>query len=205
MGYEKNGARFGGGYPVLKRIIDVVLSLLLVFFLALPMVVIAFAILFTSRGGAIFRQVRIGKDSRNFVCWKFRTMYISTPRELSSRELSSLENCEKFITPVGRFLRRTSLDELPQLFNVIKGDMSLIGPRPLIGSETEAHRMRQEQNVYSVRPGITGLAQINGRDRLCDSEKARLDTLYVQSLSFSSDVRIFFKTILRVARREDIF
>ena len=178
-----------------KRILDVVFSCLLLCFLWLPMLIIALGIRMTSRGGALFRQVRVGRGETSFVCYKFRTMYENAPRNCPT---SAFTDAERFVTPIGRFLRRSSLDELPQLWNVLRGDMSLVGPRPLIPCEKEVHAWRTRCGVYEVRPGITGLAQICGRDRLPDVEKARLDVRYVKRVSFGEDARIVGKSVLRV-------
>lgn len=198
MNVLKNKRR---GYFFWKRLLDVLFSFLLLFFLALPMLFIACAVLFTSRGGAIFRQKRVGRNAETFVCYKFRTMYSYAP---NNRPTSDFSDAALYVTPVGRFLRRTSLDELPQLFNVLKGDMSLIGPRPLIAEEEAVHRLRMEKGVYDIRPGITGLAQISGRDLISDSEKAELDAKYVESIGFASDFGILFKTLRRVAGGDGI-
>lgn len=198
MNVLKNKRR---GYFFWKRLLDVLFSFLLLFFLALPMLFIACAVLFTSRGGAIFRQKRVGRNAETFVCYKFRTMYSYAP---NNRPTSDFSDAALYVTPVGRFLRRTSLDELPQLFNVLKGDMSLIGPRPLIAEEETVHRLRMEKGVYDIRPGITGLAQISGRDLISDSEKAELDAKYVESIGFASDFGILFKTLRRVAGGDGI-
>lgn len=186
-------------YLFFKRLLDVLFSFLLLFFLSLPMLIIALAIVFTSRGGAIFKQVRVGRNGEPFVCYKFRTMYSHAPSNIPS---ASLKDAHIYVTKVGGFLRRTSLDELPQLFNVLKGDMSLIGPRPLICEEETVHNVRRENGVYAIRPGITGLAQISGRDLLSDMEKAELDVKYFNSVGFLSDIKIFFKTFWRVVSGE---
>ena len=188
-------------YLFLKRFFDVFFSFVLLFFLALPMLAISLVIALTSRGGVIFRQIRIGKGGESFVCYKFRTMYSHAPSNIPS---AALKNAHIYVTKVGRFLRRTSLDELPQLFNVLKGDMSLIGPRPLIAEEETVHRIRMEKGVYNIRPGITGLAQVSGRDLVSDREKAELDIEYLNSVGFVSDMRIFFKTLKRVVSGEGI-
>jgi len=189
------------GYFFWKRLLDVLFSFLLLFFLAIPMLFIACTVLFTSRGGAIFRQKRVGRNAETFVCYKFRTMYSYAP---NNRPTSEFSDAALYVTPVGRFLRRTSLDELPQLFNVLKGDMSLIGPRPLIAEEEAVHRLRMEKGVYDIRPGITGLAQISGRDFVNDREKAELDARYVEEIGFVSDCGILFKTLRRVADGDGI-
>lgn len=188
-------------YLLWKRIFDVIFSFLLLFFLALPMLIIAFSIAVTSKGGVIFKQKRVGRGGKMFVCYKFRTMYSYAP---SNRPTSEFADAQVYVTRVGSFLRKMSLDELPQLFNVLRGDMSLIGPRPLISEEVTVHKMRMESGAYNIRPGITGLAQISGRDMLCDREKAELDARYANGISFTSDVGIFFKTLRRVVGKEGI-
>ena len=185
----------------IKRGLDIALSALLIFFLFIPMLLIALAIMLESRGGAIFRQRRCGRGGKDFVCYKFRTMYQSAPKDMPA---SRLVDSERYITRVGRFLRRSSLDELPQLFNVLKGDMSLIGPRPLIPIEEEMHRGRRENGVYSIRPGITGLAQVSGRNSLCDSEKLRQDIIYLSDMRLGLDARILLSTLKKVITREGV-
>ena len=183
-------------YAVIKRILDVIFSALLLTLLALPMCAIGLAVALTSEGGALFLQRRVGRDGREFVCYKFRTMYLSAPRSCPK---SRLFEAECYITPVGRFLRKTSLDELPQLVNVLLGDMSLVGPRPLVAEEGEIHYLRQRCGVYRLRPGITGLAQVSGRDDVSDVQKARLDVRYARNISLRYDARIIFDTLLHVA------
>ena len=181
-------------YYALKRLLDIVFSALLLVFLALPMLGIALAVCMSSRGGALFRQVRVGKNGREFLCLKFRTMYESAPHDRPSGEMRD----GRYITPIGRFLRRTSLDELPQLWNVLRGEMSLVGPRPIIPCEREIHELRRRSGVDRLRPGMTGLAQIRGRDLLPDREKARLDTRYANNASIFGDFRIMGETIFGV-------
>ena len=193
--------KMGKRYVFWKRLLDVLFSLILIFLLAFPMLIIAFAVLFSSKGGAVFRQERVGKNEKIFICYKFRTMYASAPKDIPA-SLFCASDKERYITPIGRFLRRTSLDELPQLFNVLKGDMSIVGPRPLIIGETDIHKFRADKGVYKLRPGITGLAQINGRNALADKEKAELDGEYAENLTFMRDVKIVLGTFLRVARGE---
>ncbi len=183
-------------YRVLKRMLDVVFSSLLLVFLSLPMACIALAVALSSHGGAIFRQVRVGRNGRPFVCFKFRTMYESAPHDRPSSEMRD----GRYVTPIGRFLRKTSLDELPQLYNVLRGEMSLVGPRPLIPCEDEVHLLRRRCGVDRLRPGMTGLAQIRGRDLLEGREKARLDTRYARSASLLGDFRIVMETISSVFR-----
>lgn len=189
------------GYAILKRALDVLLSASLLFFLAAPMLLIWLAIRISSRGEGIFRQRRIGKHGKSFICYKFRTMYKSAPSNTPSSDFARVEG---YVTPVGRFLRRTSLDELPQLYNVLKGDMSLVGPRPLIAEETEVHRLRRRYGVYSLRPGLTGLSQISGRDSLSSRRKAELDRAYLEAFGFIQDVKIIGKTVTGVISGDGI-
>jgi O-antigen biosynthesis protein WbqP len=183
----------------LKRALDLVLAILLALLLLLPMLIIAVAIRAESEGGAIFKQERRGRGGRVFVCYKFRTMRRDAP---SNMPASSFQDRELYVTRVGRFLRRSSLDELPQLFNVIRGDMSLVGPRPLICEESEIHDGRQREGVYALRPGITGMAQIGGRNSLDDREKLEKDTYYLHNLRPSLDAKILFSTLSCVIKRE---
>ena len=183
--------------------LDVVLGVALAAFLALPMLLIWLAVATTSRGGGIFSQVRIGKGGKEFVCYKFRTMRRDAP-VCSAKQMAEQGGADRYLTPIGRFLRRTSLDELPQIWNVIKGDMSFVGPRPLIAEEREVHRARESRDVYSVRPGITGLAQVKGRNSLSDERKVELDAQYLNEFGFLQDVRILGLTALGVISRKDI-
>jgi len=171
--------------------LDLVFSALLLVFLALPMALIALAVALSSHGGAIFRQTRVGRNGTQFVCYKFRTMYENAPHDRPSHEMRD----GRFVTPIGRFLRKTSLDELPQLYNVLRGEMSLVGPRPLIPCEEEVHALRRRCGVEALRPGMTGLAQIRGRDLLEGREKARLDTRYAKSATLWGDARILAQTL----------
>ena len=185
----------------LKRLLDLILSVILVSLLFLPMLIIAVAIRSESRGGAIFRQKRRGRGGRVFVCYKFRTMYLNAPQNMPASQFCDRE---RYITRVGRFLRRSSLDELPQLFNVIRGDMSLVGPRPLICEEKDMHDGRQRAGVYALRPGITGMAQISGRNSLDNSEKILQDAYYLNNLKLSLDAKILFYTLFSLIRKEGI-
>ena len=174
-----------------KRFLDIFFSFILIVLLSPLMLVISVTVIFESRGGAIFRQQRMGRNGKLFVCYKFRTMRTDAPHSIPAKELAEPE---KYVTRVGRLLRRSSLDELPQLFNVLLGDMSLVGPRPLICEESEIHKMRQTAGIYMLRPGLTGLAQINGRNLLCDSEKIENDKLYLDNVRMRLDVKIIFMT-----------
>jgi O-antigen biosynthesis protein WbqP len=184
----------GGVYPFIKRILDIFISLILISLLSLPMAIIWLTIRINTRESAIFKQKRVGADGRVFTCYKFRTMYKNAPSELSTSEFT---NVSAFITPIGKKLRKSSLDELPQLFNVLLGQMSLVGPRPLIEREHMAHEMRYGSGASHLRPGITGLAQIRGRDMLDDVNKVYLDTEYAFNMGFFLDIRILLSTLLK--------
>jgi O-antigen biosynthesis protein WbqP len=185
----------------IKRALDIFLSAILIFFLLLPMLVIALAVMAESSGGAIFRQKRRGRGGAEFTCYKFRTMYTYAPGNMPA---SSFSDHKKYVTGVGNFLRRSSLDELPQLFNVLRGDMSIVGPRPLICEEEKMHEGRLRNGVYSIRPGITGLAQINGRNSLCDEEKLEQDSIYLSDIRLGLDAKILFSTLKKVIRHEGV-
>ena len=190
-----------GWYGIVKRLLDIFFSALLLLFLLLPMLIIWLAVRLDSEGEGIFRQRRVGKDGREFICYKFRTMYKTAPPRCPS---ARLYDAERHVTRVGRILRRTSLDELPQLVNVLKGEMSIVGPRPLIPEEREVHDMRRQRGVYALRPGITGLSQISGRDRVSDGKKAELDARYLQAFGFIQDVKIVGATFGRVLTGDGI-
>ena len=180
-------------YSVIKRMLDIIFSFLLIILLSPLMLIISVVIALDSEGGVLFCQERVGVGGEKFVCYKFRTMYTFAPEACPKSRLGAAE-C--YITPFGGFLRRTSLDELPQLFNVLIGDMSLVGPRPLVEEEGEIHTLRRRCGVYGLRPGITGLAQVNGRDDLSDIEKVRLDARYARGISLRTDADIIIRTIL---------
>ncbi len=184
----------------MKRAFDFTVSLLLMILLLPVFLIIGIIIAIDSGRPVIFKQYRVGKDNRLFYVYKFRTMKMGT-RNTATGDLTESEEC---ITVSGKFLRATSLDELPQLINIINGSMSFVGPRPLIPEEKEIRQLRKEYNVYSVRPGMTGLAQINGRDTLSAEEKALFDKEYVEKQSLLLDIKILFKTVLVVLKREGI-
>ena len=175
-----------------KRIEDVSIALAALVILGLPMLLVAAAIRLTSKGPALFRQKRFGKDKQLFTVYKFRTMSTKAPKNMPT---NSFTNADSYITPLGGVLRKLSIDELPQLLNVIKGEMSIVGPRPVIKTEKKLISLRQKYHANSVKPGITGWAQVNGRDDLDDQRKAKMDGEYVQQLSFLTDIRIMIKTI----------
>lgn len=166
------------------------------------MLVVALLIKITSKGPTIFSQKRIGKDEKLFNVYKFRSMYTEAPKNVAT---GNLENAHAHITKIGKILRVTSIDEIPQLINVLKGDMSIIGPRPIIPEEVEVYELRKQNNVYAIRPGITGLAQVNGRDFLNPEKKVSFDTQYLKEISLKMDLYIFFKSIAVVFSHADFY
>ena len=184
----------------MKRAFDFTVSLILIIILFPLFLLISLIVLIDAGSPVIFRQYRVGKDNKLFYIYKFRTMRRGV-RNVATAELT---DSEKYITKSGRILRKTSLDELPQLVNVLIGDMSFVGPRPLIPEEKEIRALRKDYNVYSVRPGITGWAQINGRDSLSIEEKALFDKEYIDKQSVLFDIKILFRTVLVVLKRENI-
>lgn len=191
----------GKFYCKVKRLLDIVISLVGLVVLSIPMGIIALAVYLDDRGAVIFSQYRVGLHGKRFKLYKFRTMKCQTPKYLATSEM---ENPSQYITKLGRLLRRTSLDEIPQLFNVLKGDMSLIGPRPLISDEYEMHMIRTRLGIYNIRPGITGLAQVNGRDLMDANEKIHWDMKYIREFGFKTDLHILMTTIPRVLKKEGV-
>ena len=179
-------------YTVLKRVFDISVSAVALTFLLPLFVIVAILIKLDSEGSVIFSQNRVGKNGNLFKVYKFRTMKVNAPHEMATSDLS---DPYAHITRIGRFLRKTSIDELPQLFNVLKGDMSLVGPRPLIMGESDVHKLRMREGVYDVRPGVTGWAQVNGRDCVPAEEKVYFDKEYVIRRSIAFDMLIFAKTV----------
>ncbi|HEY3248402.1 MAG TPA: sugar transferase [bacterium] len=183
----------GGWYPPVKRLIDVVAAAAALLVLSPLWLLIAAAIAADSAGPIIFRQHRIGRWSRPFMCWKFRTMRSGTP-DLPSHAVSD-EQRRRYTTRVGRVLRRLTLDEIPQFVNVLRGEMSLVGPRPALYNQDDLIRMRRERGIDRVRPGMTGLAQVEGRDAITLEEKVGYDERYVRQLSPLADLRCVVKTV----------
>lgn len=182
-------------YPVVKRALDFVCSLLGVVLLSPLLLVLALLVKCTSPGPVLFRQKRVGRNKTYFEILKFRSMRADTPRDVPTH---LLQNAENAITPVGRFLRKTSLDELPQLFNILLGQMSVVGPRPALWNQDDLIAERDKYGVNALTPGLTGWAQVNGRDELPIPVKAELDGYYAAHISFGLDVKIFFRTIANV-------
>ncbi len=190
-----------GSYRYIKRGIDILLSGLAVIILSPALLVLCAAIKIDSRGSILFKQKRIGIHKTYFWIYKFRTMRTDTPKDMPTHLLT---NPEQYITKVGKFLRKTSLDELPQIFNILKGDMSIVGPRPALWNQDDLIAERDKYGANDVMPGLTGWAQINGRDELEIPVKAAFDGEYVKKFGFAMDVRCFFGTFLSVMRGDGV-
>ena len=182
-------------FRFIKRAFDIVVSLGAIIALMPIALIIMLAIYIDDPGRPFFRQYRVGKNGKRFKVYKFRTMRKEAPKYLSTMEV---DDPDKYITRLGRFLRKYSIDEFPQLINVLKGDMSLVGPRPLISDEYEIHQMRTVLGIYKIRPGVTGLAQINGRDTVDPETKVRWDHKYVETMGIKTDLKILFATVPKV-------
>jgi galactosyltransferase, putative len=188
-------------YKFFKRTLDIVLSFLGMLILSPFFLLLVLAIKLDSKGPVLFKQKRVGLHKKHFYILKFRTMRMDTPKDTPTH---LLENPEQWITKVGKFLRKTSLDELPQIWNIFVGDMSIIGPRPALWNQYDLIEERDRYGANDVLPGLTGWAQIHGRDELPIAKKAELDGYYVQHLSFGLDVRCFFGTIKSVVKSEGV-
>lgn len=191
---------------VIKRLIDFLLSAIGIIVLIPFWIIIAVLIKADDPGPILFKQKRIARDNKDgsicyFNIYKYRSMKTSTPKDMPTH---MLKNPEQYITRVGAFLRKTSLDELPQIFNIFMGKMAIVGPRPALYNQTDLYEERKKYGANKVRPGLTGWAQINGRDELEIKDKARLDGEYVKRLSFLMDLRCFFGTFLSVLRADGI-
>ena len=200
----RNFSRKGDAFMVYlrtKRIIDIFLSLIAIIILSPVFMILIIAIKVDSKGPVLFKQKRVGINKTHFNMLKFRTMRIDSPKDTPTH---LLENPEQYITKFGKFLRRTSLDELPQVINIFCGTMACIGPRPALWNQFDLIGERDRYGANDVRPGLTGLAQISGRDELPIEEKARMDGEYVQRMSFVLDVKCFFGTIVKVLRRDGV-
>lgn len=184
----------------MKRAFDVIFSVCVGAFLLLPIGLTALLVRWTSPGPALYWSDRVGRNNRIFKMPKFRSMRLDTPAVATHL----LSDPDQFLTPVGPFLRKTSLDELPQLWSILKGDMSLVGPRPALFNQHDLIALRTEAGVDRLVPGLTGWAQINGRDELPIADKVRLDAEYLQRQSFMFDLKIIFLTLWRVLRRDGI-
>ncbi|WP_319995442.1 sugar transferase [Trichococcus shcherbakoviae] len=188
-------------YLKVKRVIDLVLSVLAAVILSPLFLILFIAIKMDTPGPIFFKQKRVGINKTHFNILKFRTMRIDTPKDTPTHLLG---NPDQYITKVGKFLRKTSLDELPQIFNIIKGEMSIIGPRPALWNQYDLIAERDKYNANDVRPGLTGWAQINGRDELPITVKSELDGEYIQKMNFAFDVKCFVGTITSVLKSDGV-
>lgn len=184
----------------MKRVFDVIFSLAALFLLSIPMLLIAIGSKLTSPGPVLYWSARVGKNNGLFSMPKFRTMRIDTPA-VATHLLGDPEN---YVTGIGRWLRKTSLDELPQFFSIVKGDMSFVGPRPALFNQDDLIEQRTTKGVHILTPGLTGWAQINGRDELPIPVKVAYDYYYLLNRSFFLDVKIIIQTVLKVVRREGV-
>ncbi len=185
---------------MIKRLFDFCLALFALLFFALPFLVVAIMVKSTSIGPVLYWSERVGRHNKLFKMPKFRTMRINTPAVATHL----LSDPGQFLTPVGSFLRKSSLDELPQLWSIIQGDMSFVGPRPALFNQSDLIELRTQYAVDNLLPGLTGWAQVNGRDELLIPDKVKLDVEYMNNQSFWIDVKIIFKTFLKVLNRDGI-
>lgn len=186
---------------IIKRLLDIILSLVGLIVSAIPMAIVALVIKREDPGPAVFKQKRFGIHKSFFTLYKFRSMKLSTPHDVPTHQL---ENPEQYLLKSGKFIRKFSLDELPQLLNIFKGDMSVVGPRPALWNQDDLIAEREKYGANDVKPGLTGWAQINGRDELEIPVKAKLDGEYAQKQSFLFDCRCFFGTFLKVLKHEGV-
>lgn len=188
-------------YLKFKRLVDFILALIGLILLSPLFLIIIIAIKIDSRGPVLFKQKRVGINKTHFNILKFRTMKIDTPKDMPTH---MLKNPDQYITKVGKFLRKTSLDELPQILNIISGSMAIVGPRPALWNQYDLIAERDKYGANDIRPGLTGWAQINGRDTVSIEDKARYDGDYVEDLGVKIDVKCFFGTIVSVLKRDGV-
>ncbi len=184
----------------MKRLFDLTVALVAALFLALPIVAVALSVRLTSPGPALYWSDRVGRNNRIFRMPKFRSMRIDTPAVATHL----LQAPDQWLTPIGSFLRKSSLDELPQLWSILKGDMSFVGPRPALFNQDDLIALRTEKGVHELLPGLTGWAQVNGRDELPIPQKVQLDAEYLQRRSFLFDLKIIWMTALKVVARDGV-
>jgi O-antigen biosynthesis protein WbqP len=184
----------------MKRLFDVLLTFIATIFLIVPIVLVAICVRITSKGRVLYWSNRVGRNNINFSMPKFRTMRTNAP----SVATHLLNNPDQWLTPIGSFLRKSSLDELPQLWSIIKGDMSFVGPRPALFNQDDLIALRTQVGVHQLQPGLTGWAQINGRDELPIPDKVKLDLEYMQRQSFGFDCYILWMTFLKVVKRDGV-
>lgn len=188
-------------YSFFKRIFDIVCSLLAIIIFALPMLIVAIAIKCDSKGPVLFKQERVGKNKKLFKIWKFRSMYTNTDPNAPTHQLG---NANSHITKVGKFIRKTSIDELPQLFNILSGKMSFVGPRPALWNQYDLIEERDKYHANDIKPGLTGLAQVSGRDELEIPVKAKFDGEYVKKREFFYDIWLITKTAFKVFKHDGV-
>lgn len=188
-------------YIIIKNVLDFILSLLALMVLFPFFCIFAIIIKLESKGPVFFKQKRIGKNKKEFYIYKFRTMRTDTPKDMPTH---MLKNADSYITKSGKIFRKASIDELPQIINILKGQMSIIGPRPALWNQDDLIEERDKYNANSIRPGLTGWAQVNGRDELEIPIKAKFDGEYVEKMSLWFDIKIFFKTIIKVFKHDGV-
>ena len=188
-------------YKIIKRILDFLVSLFAIIALSPVIAIAAVAVKADSKGPVFFVQKRVGMDKKHFNMYKFRSMRTDTPHDMPTHLLN---NPDAFITKVGKFLRKSSLDELPQLFNILKGDMSIVGPRPALWNQDDLIAERDKYGANNIRPGLTGWAQVNGRDELEIDVKAKFDGDYVKKMSLPFDIKCIINTALQVVKHEGV-
>ena len=184
----------------MQRLLDIFISLIFLIIFSPIFLIVSIFIKLTSDGPVFFTQKRIGKNNELFKLYKFRTMKVGTPNVATDK----LKDANSYLTTVGKVIRKTSLDELPQLINILKGDMTFVGPRPALYNQYNLKELRTKEGVHKLLPGITGWAQINGRDHNDDAQKTALDKYYLEHKTFSLDIKILFMTVFKVAKAEGI-
>jgi O-antigen biosynthesis protein WbqP len=183
-----------------KRVFDFLFALFLIILISPIILMVTILVWLTSSGPALYWSKRVGINNQIFYMPKFRTMRVNTPQLATHL----LQEPEKFLTPIGQFLRKTSLDEIPQLYSILKGDMSFVGPRPALFNQDDLISLRLEKKIHLIKPGLTGWAQINGRDELPIPIKVGYDEVYLKNQSFLFDLKIIFKTFIKVIRKEGV-
>lgn len=201
MNTYRSSAMTYRAYLAFKRLFDIIASLCGIVALLPLLLVVAAVVAVDTKGNPIFVQYRVGRNNQRFRIYKFHTMSSAAPSDVATCQLA---DSDKYISKIGRFLRRCSIDELPQLFNILRGEMSVVGPRPVVQTETELIELRTRNGVCAVRPGLTGLAQTSGRDLLSIQEKARMDAFYANNMSLLTDLRILWRSVGYVLRARDI-
>ena len=184
----------------MKRIFDLLLAIVATFILAIPVVLVAMAVRLTSPGSALYWSDRVGRDNKIFRMPKFRSMRVGTPAVATHL----LADAGAYLTPIGSFLRKSSLDELPQLWSILVGDMSFVGPRPALFNQQDLIELRTQQGVHKLMPGLTGWAQVNGRDEIPIPDKVKLDAAYLRDHSIAMDIRILCMTLIKVVKRANV-